>query len=242
VGAGVAVMQYAAIGAMRLAAVRGYRSGPLLTSIVLDILISFVGLMLVFHSRDENRDWTAKLAITVVIGLAIPLVHYMSMSAVSFIPTGTAPDLRQSIEFTRLATAGMVIAAFLVLGSACACRASGSATVGAEAVAARRAQHAARADRQHAGLDVRKGPGEPIRVGQCVCGTHTRLGFAGGAAGKNGFRFLAARDCQRFFEDEQNVMRSGQPLHDHEEKAWTRKETRHTFWRPTCRCATTWAG
>jgi hypothetical protein len=49
---------------MRMAAAHEYHSGPLLASIVLDILISPVGLLLVFHSRDENHDWTAKLAIT----------------------------------------------------------------------------------------------------------------------------------------------------------------------------------
>jgi PAS domain-containing protein len=74
--------------------------------------------MLVSHSRDENHDWTARLAIALVIGLAVPVVHYLSMSAVSFLPIGITPHLEACIAFTPLAAAGMVAVASLVLGCA----------------------------------------------------------------------------------------------------------------------------
>jgi len=219
VGAGVAVMQYAAIGAMRLGAVHEYRSGPLLASIVLDILISFVGLLLVFHSRDENRDWTAKLAITVVIGLAIPLVHYMSMSAVSFIPTGTAPDLRQSIEFTRLATAGMVIAAFLVLGSGVlAARADRLRSVRKLSLHDEHGMLRALIDNMPNLMYV-KDLGSRFVLANAYAAHILGVDSPEELLGKTDFDFWPHEIACRFFEGEQNVMRSGQPLHDHEEKA-----------------------
>lgn len=219
VGAGVAVMQYAAIGAMRLAAVHEYRSGPLLASMVLDILISFVGLMLVFHSRDENRDWTAKLSITVVIGLAIPLVHYMSMSAVSFIATGTAPDLRQSIEFTRLATAGMVIAAFLVVGSAVfAARADRLRSVRKLSLHDEHSMLRALIDNMPDLMYVKDLESRFV-LANAYAAHILGLDSPEELLGKTDFDFCPREIANDCFNDEQNVMRSGQALHNHEEKA-----------------------
>ena len=218
VGSGVAAMQFAAVNAMRLAAAHEYRSGPLLASIVLDILISFVGLLLVYHSRDENRDWTAKLAITMVIGLAIPLVHSMSMSAMGFIATGTVPDLRQCIEFTPLATASVVAAAFLVLGSA---------------------MIAARADRLRLGqtlslsdeFSMLRALIDNMPDFMYVKDTHSRfvvasthvaqaagLDTAEKLLGKTDFDFFPPEIAQAYLADEKLVMGSGEALYNQEEK------------------------
>ena len=219
VGAGIAVMQFAAVDAMRLAAAHEYRGGPLLASIVLDILISFVGLLLVAHSRDENHDWTAKLAITLVIGLAIPLVHYMSMSAVVFIATGTAPDPRQCVEFTPLATAGMIAAAFLVLGSG---------VITAHGDRLRSVTKLSLYD-EHSMLRALI---DNMPAFMYVKDTHSRFVVANAYVahafgvdspekllGRTDFDFCSHEMASAFFEDEQNVMRSGQHLNDHEERA-----------------------
>ncbi|MGO9797115.1 MAG: PAS domain S-box protein [Terracidiphilus sp.] len=219
VGAGIALMQYAAIGSMRMAATREYRSGPLLASIVLDVLISFVGLLLVSHSRDENHDWTAKLAIMLVIGLAIPLVHSMSMSAVGFIATGTAPDLRQCIEFTPLATAGMVIAAFLVLGSGVlAARADRLRSVKKLSLYDEHSMLRALIDNMPAFMYVKDTQSRFI-VANAYAAHAFGVDSPEKLLGKTDFDFCPREMASAFFEDEQNVMRSGQHLNDREERA-----------------------
>ncbi|MDR3752956.1 MAG: PAS domain S-box protein [Terracidiphilus sp.] len=218
VGAGIAVMQFAAMAALRLAAVHQYRSGALLASIVLDILISLVGLMLISHSRDENHDWTAKLAIALVIGLAVPLVHFISMSAVSFLPTGIAPHLEGCFAFTPLATAGMVGATFLVLGSA---------VIAARADRLRAARKLSLYD-EHSMLRalIDNMPDfmyvKDTRSRFIVANAHTAreagLDSPEQLLGKTDFDFFPREFASVYFADEQNAMRSGRPLHSHEEK------------------------
>ena len=218
VGAGIAVMQFAAMAALQMAAVHQYRGGPLLASIGLDILISLAGLMLVSRLRDENLDWATNLAITLVIGLAVPVVQYMSMSAVRFLSTGTAPQLEGCIEFTPLATTGMVVAAFLVLGSAVI---------------------AARADRLrsvrmlslHDEHSMLRALIDNIPTFMYVKDIQSRFVLANAYAahalgedspekllGRTDFDFFPRELASAYFEDEQNVLRSGQPLHGREEK------------------------
>ena len=219
VGTGIAVMQFAAMAAMRMAATPRYRAGTLLASIVLDILISLVGLMLVSHSRDENHDWTEKLAITLVIGLAIPLVHYTSMSAVSFLPTGAAPYLEGCIEFTPLAAMSMVAAAFLVLGSA--------------AIAARADRlRSVRKLSLHDEHSLLRALIDNVPDFMYVKDVHSRFIVANAHVayevgedstekllGKTDFDFFPHELAAAYFADEQKVVRSGQPLHGHEEKS-----------------------
>jgi PAS domain S-box-containing protein len=218
VAAGIAVMQLSAVDAMRLAAVREYRSGPLLASIVLDILISFVGLLLVYHSRDENRDWTAKLAITLVIGLAIPLVHSVSMSAMGFIATSAAPELRQCIEFTPLATAGVAAAAFLVLGlAAIAARADRLRTGQTLSLSDEFSMLRALIDNMPDFMYVKDRQSRFVVANKHVAQT---IGEESPEKllGRTDFDFFPPEIARHYFEDEQSAMRSGQALYNREEK------------------------
>jgi PAS domain S-box-containing protein len=218
VGAGIAVMQFAALAAMRLAAAPQYHSGSLLASMLLDILISLAGLMLVAHSHDENHDWTAKLAIMLVIGLAIPVVHYMSMSAVSFLPTGTAPHLEGCIEFTPLATVSMIAAAFLVLGSAViAARADRLRSVRKLSLSDEHRVLRALIDNVPDFMYVKD-----IRSRFVVANAHLAHQVGEDSPqkllGKADFDFFPHELASAYFEDEQSILRSGQPLYNHEEK------------------------
>jgi len=57
------------------------------------------GLWLTFHFADENRGRIFKTAVAVVMGLAIPLMHYTGMAAVSYMPAETARICRTRSTF-----------------------------------------------------------------------------------------------------------------------------------------------
>lgn len=70
-GIGIAAMHYIGMAAMRLKAMHHYQRGLWCLSILLAITISFAGLLLIASFRNENRKWIAKVAIAVVVGLAM---------------------------------------------------------------------------------------------------------------------------------------------------------------------------
>ena len=83
-GSGIAAMHYIGMAAMWVDAV--VRSDPWLVaaSILLAIVISLVALMLTFRVRDERKTSPRKLISAVVMGSAIPVMHYTGMWAASF--------------------------------------------------------------------------------------------------------------------------------------------------------------
>ena len=81
-------MHYIGMAAMRLAAMCHYHTGMFALSIVLAIVISFVGLWIVFSAREESQSGQRrKSSSALVMGAAIPVMHYTGMAAASFMPT-----------------------------------------------------------------------------------------------------------------------------------------------------------
>ena len=118
-GIGIAVMHYSGMEAMRLTAMCHYDSRLVSLSVVLAIVISFVALCLAFLSREEKHGITArKVASAVVMGAAIPVMHYTGMAAASFMPTNTPPNLSHAVSITALGTAGIAMVTMVVLGLA----------------------------------------------------------------------------------------------------------------------------
>lgn len=118
-GIGIAVMHYSGMEAMRLTAMCHYDSRLVGLSVVLAIVISFVALCLAFLSRGEKHGITArKVASAVVMGAAIPVMHYTGMAAASFMPTSTPPDLSHAVSITALGTVGIAMVTMIVLGLA----------------------------------------------------------------------------------------------------------------------------
>jgi PAS domain S-box-containing protein len=115
-GAGIATMHYSGMAAMRMAAMPRYHRGLWTLSVVLAIVISFVGLLLISCSRHENRGGAVKAAIAVVIGLAMPVMHYTGMAAVTFMRTGLSPDLSRSVEISALTSSAIIVVTFVILG------------------------------------------------------------------------------------------------------------------------------
>ncbi len=118
-GAGIASMHYIGMAAMRLPAICQFNSFLVVMSVVFAVLMSFAALWITFHFRDEKKGigWE-KLAGAVVMGAAIPVMHYIGMAAASFTPSGTPADLSHAVSISTLGTAGIAAVTFVVLGLA----------------------------------------------------------------------------------------------------------------------------
>jgi len=116
-GAGIASMHYIGMAAMRLPAICRFNSFLVVLSVAFAILISLAALWITFHFRDEKTGigWE-KLAGAVVMGAAIPVMHYTGMAAASFTPSGMPADLSHAVSISTLGTAGIAAATFIVLG------------------------------------------------------------------------------------------------------------------------------
>src|SRR5437867_5466707 len=118
-GAGIASMHYIGMAAMRLLVICQFTSFLFVLSVVFAVLISLAALWITFHFRDEKSGiGREKLAGAVVMGAAIPVMHYTGMAAASFTPTGMPADLSHAVGISTLGTAGIAAVTFIVLGLA----------------------------------------------------------------------------------------------------------------------------
>src|ERR1700686_2259776 len=118
-GTGIALMHYVGMAAMRMAAMCHYNASIVMLSVVLAIVISFVGLWLVFFAREETKGnvWR-KLGSATIMGAAIPIMHYTGMAAATFMPSSAPVDLSRAINVTALGTAGIAMITMMVLSLA----------------------------------------------------------------------------------------------------------------------------
>jgi PAS domain S-box-containing protein len=116
-GAGIAAMHYIGMDAMRLPAMCHYSPGLVILSVILAIVISLVALWLTFHLREESTatGWR-KLASAILMGTAIPVMHYTAMAAVTFRQVDSAPNLAHSVEISELGLAAIILVTLMVLG------------------------------------------------------------------------------------------------------------------------------
>jgi len=119
IGAGIASMHYIGMAAMRLPAICHFNSFLVVLSVVFAVLISLAALWITFHFRDEKTGiGPEKLAGAVVMGVAIPVMHYTGMAAASFTHSGMPVDLSHAVSISTLGTAGIAGVTFVVLGLA----------------------------------------------------------------------------------------------------------------------------
>jgi NO-binding membrane sensor protein with MHYT domain/signal transduction histidine kinase len=117
-GSGIAVMHYVGMEAMRMAALHTYSPSLVGVSVLLAIVISFVALWLTFHLRTDATAWSKnKLIAALVMGAAIPVMHYTGMAAVTFTPSTTHfHEISSAVSVSALGTVGIVLVTLLVLG------------------------------------------------------------------------------------------------------------------------------
>src|ERR1700724_1661871 len=118
-GAGIASMHYIGMAAMRLPAICHFNFFLVVLSVVFAALISLAALWITFHFRDEKTGiGREKLLGAVVMGAAIPVMHYTGMAAASFTPSGMPVNLSHAVSISTLGTAGIAAVTFVVLGLA----------------------------------------------------------------------------------------------------------------------------
>jgi len=115
-GIGIAAMHYIGMEAMRLPAMCHYSPAIVSLSILLAVAISLVALRLTFHLRTETRSagWR-KPASALLMGAAIPAMHYTGMAAVTFTPMKMTPNFAHSVGITWLGTFGIGAVALMIL-------------------------------------------------------------------------------------------------------------------------------
>ncbi len=114
-GLGIASMHYIGMEAMRLPAMCMYQPWLVALSVLLAIIVSIVALNLAFRFRDVRESSWAKIGTAVIMGAAIPIMHYTGMAAVSFVPTGVKPDFSNSLRITSIGVAGVVGVTMILL-------------------------------------------------------------------------------------------------------------------------------
>jgi two-component system, sensor histidine kinase and response regulator len=119
-GGGIAGMHYIGMAAMRMPAMCHYSKLIVSVSVVLAVVISFVALSQAFRFRGEaaSGGWRKALS-AVVMGAAIPVMHYTGMAAASY--TAAPEDheaFSHALSISSLGAAGIVVVTFAVLGFA----------------------------------------------------------------------------------------------------------------------------
>jgi two-component system, sensor histidine kinase and response regulator len=118
-GSGIALMHYMGMAAMRLRATCSYSPALVALSVIVAVVISFAALWLSFRLRDDNDSgWNwRKSGSALLMGLAIPLMHYIGMAAAHYRagPPMNA-DFSHTISVTALGLSGIVSSSLALLG------------------------------------------------------------------------------------------------------------------------------
>ncbi len=116
-GCGIAAMHYIGMAAMRMPARAAYSMPIVYASIMAAILIAFAALRLTFLNRliEENWSWRKGLS-ALLMGLAIPVLHYLGMAAVTFAPAAVpSAALADSINISDLGAASIALVTTVML-------------------------------------------------------------------------------------------------------------------------------
>ena len=116
-GAGIAAMHYIGMAAMRLPAMCHYSAPLVILSVVIAVLISWTALWLTTQLRDETTAtrWR-KLSSAILMGTAIPVMHYTGMAAVAFVPAVSTGSLTHSVEISALGIVVIISFTAIALG------------------------------------------------------------------------------------------------------------------------------
>jgi two-component system sensor histidine kinase/response regulator len=117
-GGGIAAMHYIGMHAMRTTAMCHFNASLVTVSIILSVVISYVGILLVYRSRDESTAGIGKkkMESALVIGFAIPIMHYSGMAAVTFRASNQVPDLSHAVKISALGSVGISLFTVTILG------------------------------------------------------------------------------------------------------------------------------
>ncbi|HEY1679700.1 MAG TPA: diguanylate cyclase [Candidatus Sulfotelmatobacter sp.] len=119
-GGGIAGMHYIGMAAMRMPASMEYRTDIVALSILIAVLVALVALALSFQvrRREEGHEKSArvyKATSVLIMGSAIPLMHYTAMAAVRFHPSGQPFSAANCVHISHLGIDVISVASGLTL-------------------------------------------------------------------------------------------------------------------------------
>jgi NO-binding membrane sensor protein with MHYT domain len=114
---GISSMHYTGMASMRLPAMHHWDMTFVALSVAIALIVALAALGLTFLFREDNHDKVLKGVCAVIMGFAIPAMHYTAMAAVSYTSMSEAPDLTNAVDISAFANAAIVIVTFVVLGS-----------------------------------------------------------------------------------------------------------------------------
>jgi PAS domain S-box-containing protein len=119
-GLGMAAMHYSGMASMRLPATISYQPLLVLGSVVVAVTVSLMALGCAFQLREPcSAVWSwRKLGGAVLLGAAIPGMHYTGMMAIRFDFSRAATTATQGVAMSCLATTIIVVSTFAILGLA----------------------------------------------------------------------------------------------------------------------------
>ncbi|HUO82243.1 MAG TPA: MHYT domain-containing protein [Gammaproteobacteria bacterium] len=114
-GAGIGVMHYVGMAAMRMNADMRYDLDRFLLSVAIAVVLATAALYLAFLARRMRnvRTWVVLVMSAMVMGLAITAMHYTGMWAVYYFPLGSAAEL-SGIDTTTLAVSVMIASVSII--------------------------------------------------------------------------------------------------------------------------------
>ena len=114
-GSGISTMHYTGMAAMRMSAMCDYELTLVTLSVVLAIAISLVALWLTFQFRgDVPRSLSLKSGTAIIMGSAIPVMHYIGMAAARFTPSTQIPDTTHAVSPSTLGFTGVSLTTVLI--------------------------------------------------------------------------------------------------------------------------------
>jgi PAS domain S-box-containing protein len=121
-GGGIATMHYTGMAAMHLPAMCHWSIPLIILSVVLAVAISLVALLLTFRFRDDLSGWSwLKLLSAVVMGAAIPVMHYTGMAAARFTPVDSGMNewsAAYAVTAGSLSATAVSVVTFMILSLA----------------------------------------------------------------------------------------------------------------------------
>lgn len=115
-GGAIVAMHYTGMAAMRLSAMHQWDSTFVLASIGIAVAVSLAALVLTFLFREEKQGVFLKILCSIVMGAAVPAMHYTAMAAVTYRSMPTTPDLSFAVDISGLANVAIVAVTFVLLG------------------------------------------------------------------------------------------------------------------------------
>jgi NO-binding membrane sensor protein with MHYT domain len=114
---GICGMHYIGMDAMRLSAMHHWDQTFVLLSVAIALIVSLAALGLTYLFREEGHDKVLKGVCAVIMGLAVPAMHYTAMAAVSYKAMEEKPDLSNAIDISMVGNTAIVAVTFVVLAA-----------------------------------------------------------------------------------------------------------------------------